>query len=749
TGDVLGAIDIATAFQARAVKKEVVSVEGTTTTEFSAVNGYLFDKKYDPLTLGEDISSESLNKFKLAEILADGELIQDGKTSGIKYYQKIDFSGFTAPLAFKDFDEDEKTAEIGFDFSQGNGEIAYTVEFGDEVNFSKYEKNEKLVLFGNTFYISPKTKNDGNALYLVREAQDYTLKVGEKLSEGGVTVEFIGATEQGTGTFRVNGVLRTVSENEEIVAGSGVYLKHLSVYTIPEKFAIATISIGSKEIKLPYVGGSIEVDGEELDYYTVSFTGSNGFYEKIELTFDVKEYLDEEKDRDYLLLGETLVDPVFGLELKLDKVYPGLKENKVPVKVNAGASDITLEFVDALGNTVKFTPWKESSSTTSEFKVINVNYNDINITRHTDGKYYVDLDGSGNVNSGDPEAVGMHFIIHENLDGQNNLSHVFRIESIRRSGSGSQLKGTLELRDLNTGKLYRFEGSQYYKTFDFIEDYKITFDETDGNWTIKTDHNKDLKLYTKGGHMITLEYSSGNSSKPQSITVTVNELELFTTTKDKEQVVLKLDYTANNEYTVVIDDTSIDDTYVSLSESDEAMLLRELGAFAYDPDTDKDDKVEVYLPLQEMRILVAFGKDVEIKTTGSAKSGSVETQTVKPIKLGAAVLDTEVLGQVGRANMISVGGPAVNRVSAELMGLTYPTYGTASGIPKDSGLIKMFKTGSKVGIVVAGWEEEQSRMAARVLAEYLVSGKYASDLKDKEEVVVTGSRDNIKVTTPQ
>ncbi|MEM2115973.1 MAG: hypothetical protein QW524_03355, partial [Candidatus Woesearchaeota archaeon] len=310
TGDVIGAIDIATAFQARAVKKEVVNVQGTGTTEFSAVNGYLFDKKYDPLTLGEDISSESLNKFKLAEILADGELIQDGKTSGIKYYQKIDFSGFTAPLAFKDFDEDEKTAEIGFDFSQGNGEIAYTVEFGDEVNFSKYEKNEKLVLFGNTFYISPKTKNDGNALYLVREAQDYTLKVGEKLSEGGVTVEFIGATEQGTGTFRVNGVLRTVSENEEIVAGSGVYLKHLSVYTIPEKFAIATISIGSKEIKLPYGGGSIEVDGEEVDYYTVSFADSDSddLYEKIELTFDVKEYLDEEKDKDYLLLGETLVD---------------------------------------------------------------------------------------------------------------------------------------------------------------------------------------------------------------------------------------------------------------------------------------------------------------------------------------------------------------------------------------------------------------------------------------------------------
>ncbi|MEM4396610.1 MAG: hypothetical protein QXR30_03060, partial [Candidatus Woesearchaeota archaeon] len=329
TGDVLGAIDIATAFQARAVKKEVVSVEGTTTTEISAVNGYLFQTKSQPMTfegvdaqLNSMIGTTILNKDRLKDILADKELIEEGKSKGIKYSQKVDFVGFTSPIDWKDFDEDEKTAEFGIDLDTGTAKIKYVVEFDKVVDFDAYEDNEVFELFGNKFYISPKTDvATEKEIYLVRQATDYTLKVGEKLNEDGVTVEFVGATEDGKATLKVNGVMKTVEKGKEVVAGSGVYLKDISVYTIPEKFAVATISIGSKEIMLPIddtTPQKIEIDGDTNDYFTVLVDDDSNI-KTITFEFDVGAYWKNELEKKYILAGEKVIDPVFGLELKFEK----------------------------------------------------------------------------------------------------------------------------------------------------------------------------------------------------------------------------------------------------------------------------------------------------------------------------------------------------------------------------------------------------------------------------------------------
>ena len=81
--------------------------------------------------------------------------------------------------------------------------------------------------------------------------------------------------------------------------------------------------------------------------------------------------------------------------------------------------------------------------------------------------------------------------------------------------------------------------------------------------------------------------------------------------------------------------------------------------------------------------------------------------------LGATRLDTEVSSSDGK-NLVIVGGPAVNRKAAELLGLSYPSYGAASGIQENTAVIALYENAfgnGTVALLVAGYEAENTRQA--------------------------------------
>ena len=83
-------------------------------------------------------------------------------------------------------------------------------------------------------------------------------------------------------------------------------------------------------------------------------------------------------------------------------------------------------------------------------------------------------------------------------------------------------------------------------------------------------------------------------------------------------------------------------------------------------------------------------------------------------------LDSEVTDAAAK-NLILVGGPAVNSLTAEAMGLSFPTYGADSGIPEGAALLKSIDNafgGSNSALVVAGWSSDDTRNAARYLQAY-------------------------------
>jgi len=154
------------------------------------------------------------------------------------------------------------------------------------------------------------------------------------------------------------------------------------------------------------------------------------------------------------------------------------------------------------------------------------------------------------------------------------------------------------------------------------------------------------------------------------------------------------------------------------------------------------DAVIVMVPSDELGIKAHFGKPGATATT----EGTV--QEAIPVTADVVKLDTEVTAADKTAyNFIVVGGPAVNSLAADLMGVTFPSYGAASGIPENAALVQVFvdkfATGN-VAVLVAGWEAQNTRDACRAIQTGILDG----NTEDAVKVTGTTAADVVAYTAP-
>ena len=127
----------------------------------------------------------------------------------------------------------------------------------------------------------------------------------------------------------------------------------------------------------------------------------------------------------------------------------------------------------------------------------------------------------------------------------------------------------------------------------------------------------------------------------------------------------------------------------------------------------------------------------EITTTTTGET----IHKVVPVTTPLAKLDTEIPDPAATdKNLIVVGGPAVNRLAATLMNLTYPTYGASGLLPfsEGEGYIKVYNDAfgvtGKTAILVAGWSASDTANACHVLQQY---DTFADQLNANTAVKVT------------
>ena len=161
------------------------------------------------------------------------------------------------------------------------------------------------------------------------------------------------------------------------------------------------------------------------------------------------------------------------------------------------------------------------------------------------------------------------------------------------------------------------------------------------------------------------------------------------------------------------------------------------GTIIYDPESNgASDQVELSIPGDEMEARIIISGPGTTVTSAASSGGAVSIVSAKGTDV--AKLDTEVSDPAAR-NLILVGGPAVNRLTAQALGLSYPTYGADSTIPENKGMLKAISNafgGSKTAIVVAGWTADDTRAASDVLKRY---EDYTAQLSGNAAVEVSGT----------
>ncbi len=163
---------------------------------------------------------------------------------------------------------------------------------------------------------------------------------------------------------------------------------------------------------------------------------------------------------------------------------------------------------------------------------------------------------------------------------------------------------------------------------------------------------------------------------------------------------------------------------INLGTKDEDHRSR-FGIILKDPKGNgASDKVRLSIPqdMMQANIVVKGTAAKTTQTSGSATVISAVDTAPSP------VIDTEVVSKT-TDNLILVGGPAVNKLSAEFMGLAYPTYGTATGLSEGEAIISLKTNGDKVAMIVAGWAAEDTQRAAKVLKDYKA---HVAELKGME-----------------
>ncbi|MBT4334751.1 hypothetical protein HOD61_02950 [archaeon] len=179
------------------------------------------------------------------------------------------------------------------------------------------------------------------------------------------------------------------------------------------------------------------------------------------------------------------------------------------------------------------------------------------------------------------------------------------------------------------------------------------------------------------------------------------------------------------DYTNIVEDLSEEweDTTLTYDtrtyESADYNVLTDYGVIIYDVENN----------LESDKIVIALIDGVPEATLSVNYIGSISEDTTS-----AALMTPEQVTDATAYNLILVGGPCVNSLTAQFEGVAAGSCDAASGYSANTGYVKLFDNGEKVALVVAGWEADDTKRAAKVVvnpASFALAGKSA--------VTVTGT----------
>ncbi len=729
TQDMLGAMDMISALQAVAVGGSI----GTSATTSTVGDVYKFEKSSDKLNLGEKPTTirSKLSNTQLPLILADGTF-STARGAKYDYEQEISLGSSYSLQYFADKNYEDEKPVVGFSIDRKAEVFTYALEFSKNARSSVISnklvefEDRQIEMLGEVFDITSFDAGSGTdaTLELIRGALKLTLEEGETGTytidgkEYEVTALIIDDRNSRV-KFKINGeVTYSMIKGDVYQLSDGVSIGAREI--LPNEAGDVTgdmveFYLGAKKIVLRG-GDELSIDNEFISNVDITITNSSSGIkfelEKIQITWIADDDLFITEDG-----NEVVMPGLESVKFYMDGFYTGVEEKTVVY----GSSDDTITLDTSLKNYDIELDILYDSEDDGDFDYVGASDTEQLITA-TCGTFTVNMD------------TDEYFVVTK-INGKEAETAVLELSKVHDANG-------VTIKDYDGTTIA--ENKKVGKTFD-AADMTITVvnlnqDNSSALFSIVDSSCVNSILVTAEGLQITLPVDETNN---------VSRI-MNVTEEDKDENIgegtsFQLDVTFNNDVEAHVKlvtkamlsngrTYSIDDSkrYVGYVES-------QVSTQVVEDKTADQYAIELIYPGEETfaELYVGSKASTVLTTTGS------ESVAVTKIEVGAAVLDTS-LSSYTNQNLIVIGGPAINRATAALLGKPYPSYGADSGIPENAGLIKLVEqTDGTVAIIVAGWEADDTQRVSRVLAE---SEDYA--LSGMEVVVIGTSMIDISVSVP-
>lgn len=709
--DIIGGIDVASSLQYYMKQTEQVTITDTTTVE---LEGKKIESAGTKLRYGDllsDVTKNILPEDLPNVLVKEGEL--DGEDNE-EYEYKTSIKVPDAQITFGEPGNEDKPI-IYLDLNSG-------VSWTNVIEFPKAVDPEELVdepinLFGREFTFSGKEgelENDEITLY--GAAIDQTFTAGDvttvKLenedgTEEEIDVEVVGVNTQSDddkATLKVNGETRSVEAGKSYhIGGINVYVKEVYAYTAPVTSGGVRLFIGSDKFVLEDGSGVRTGRGtHEIEGTNVEIVNDGTRISKINIMVEPTNFDDE---IEYIGINEDgITDPVFGtFKLAFTGLTPALdseddrdmievnpSSNKCKVKwTNKDDTEYNLDMFYEEGDVLYFGNDDDRNIVTTNSSVFDDDYFIISNRGYTHMLQLTKVDD-------DPTEINVK-------DG--SVSHTFSYDD-------NTMKGDL-----------LFNGY----------DYEFEVIDTGGNAEIIVKDATDT-IVTKSGAQLTFLYDQNT---------TVGQI-LFNEASDFNDASSDVENTYADVYniTVVYDGDEVVTRMLGVDwfsdDSDDEYAMTPYGSYLkYD---DDNFQIDINYPVDAVIYDVYFAPTDAVSKIIEDKN-TVETTTIKKISVGMAKLASEI-ANIEAQNMIVIGGPCVNRVSAALMN---NPGNCAEGFVEGSAKVKLFEhANGNVAMMIAGYSAQDTMRAVRVVSEYDKWSGFAGD-----ELEVTGTTlTDISIASP-
>lgn len=770
--DIIGVTDIAMSLQYSSTVKETIDVAGDSGVMLGG-DSVKIERSGDVLELNEYIGNvtETLDSSD-AEALKSFTVSNDKGTTDVNQYLRFNWgtAATTADMAVAKVlyskDDDDNVGDFLW-FKDSEEAFKYELEFvegfesditdsnGDPATSGNLQdlEDETLHILGEDFAVVSATYSSSDKITLKLmggaihdtieegETKTYTLKGKEYEVTALIVSDWAGASGNAKVKMKINGeVTKEMSEGSTEILNDGTTIGIREV--LPNEAGetaggdILEFYLGAFKIQLEDTStgdGTVKINEENIEDadLAIDFTNTSN-----EMRIDKITYV---LNTDGVGGDEPYIAPGQGLREKLDE----------PEGMLADAWDIRYEGLSDPG----VSEIKVKSSGDDEYRLSFVNTQGVEYSNvrflysNSSGLYYGDDDDalifSQGVGSGAANFTihkNDYFVVSHNGDKDTGVSRVLRLDSIDESNSLIQMTDIGTGGSVNgkyTGTLTTCAAGSVAGTFNvggYTFDFKACNSSASGKGQVQmlVDLDDDGtvggegRIVTDGGAMIDLGSETAATWRPTAagasnwfyMTVATDNANFDEAPASDETFYVNFTKTSNNEVDVdTLSNATIGLSFKTHEDNDNLKTgLTNYGVLIKKLNEDNGpDTLTIEYPLSQLlpQTFVTFSKTVTVE--GGA--GSITVEKPQRIDIGSAVLASQVSDPTA-VNVISVGGSCINSVTAEIMGLTYPACGADSGLSEGEGIVKLYESGDKVAIVVAGWEAEDTTRATRVLADY-------------------------------